>query len=75
MGNILTVHENTGIKVMSEKLDKNFVSEIDHFLGKLRQEVPELASQQQERKKYERINKLRDNIQEKSDDGDLWQGF
>lgn len=60
---------------MAQKIDKSFVSELDQFLDNVRNNVPEKDSQRRERKKYEKINHLRDNPQEKSDSSKIWEDF
>ena len=60
---------------MSNKIDKAFVSELDQFINKLRDNVPENDSQRRERKKYERINRLRDNDQQVGNDLEIWEDF
>ena len=60
---------------MKQKVDKNFVSDVDKELEQLRKTVPENDSQRRERLKYEKINKLRDDVQEESDKSELWEDF
>ena len=56
------------------KSDKKFVSEPDHFLEKMRKQIPENDSQLAERLKYEQVAKLRDKPQAE-DASDLWDKF
>lgn len=60
---------------MSHKIDKSFVSELDQFLEGLRNNISENDSQRRERNKYEKINKLRDSVQKKTDADELWEDF
>ena len=56
------------------KKANNYVSEIDQLLAELRTTVPESDSQRDERKKYERIDRLRDNPTPENKT-DLWEEF
>ena len=56
------------------KKTNNYVSEIDQLLAELREHVSESDSQREERKKYERIDRLRDHPESKDKD-DLWEKF
>lgn len=60
---------------MGSKIDKSFVSDVDQFLTGLRGTVPENDSQRKERKKYERIKKLRDSPQIDTKFVELWEDF
>ncbi len=60
---------------MRQKINKHYVSDIDQFLGELRQEIAESDSQRQERKKYERITLLRDQAVQKDDNSEIWEDF
>ncbi len=65
--------------MMSDRLNKSFVSELDQFLKYLRQTVPKSKAyqieSQIERQAYERIAKLRDNAQPPSDPNAIWEDF
>lgn len=64
---------------MSDRLNKSFVSELDQFLKYLRQTVPKSKAYQleseTERQAYERVAKLRDNVQPPSDPNAIWEDF
>lgn len=57
-----------------QKVDKNYVSEVDLRLAELSKNLPKSNSQQAEIKKYERIYRLRDNpaASHEEDDSTLW---
>ncbi len=55
-------------------IDKKYESELDKFLAKKRSEITESASQQQERLKHDRIQRLRDNP-DAADEQALWDEF
>jgi hypothetical protein len=59
---------------MKQKTDKNFVSEEDKFLSKLRANLPESPSQRQERLKHAAIARKRDHSEAKPNN-DLWEKF
>ncbi len=58
-------------------MQRNFVSEIDHFLAALSQKYPAPSdSQLKLKKKYDRIIKLRDNPEAgKKSTGKIWEAF
>jgi len=60
---------------MASKINKAFVSELDQFLSGLRHSIPENDSQRKERTKYQKLNNLRDNKQESTDESGLWEDF
>lgn len=60
---------------MFSKSNKSFVSEADKCLEQLRKDVPESEEQCKERKKYERINRLRDKASPAAKEGEIWQDF
>ena len=60
---------------MKEKLQRNFVSEIDEFLEKTREQLPLSASQKKEIAKHDKLFKARDNATD-GDSTDLpWEEF
>jgi hypothetical protein len=61
-------------KIETMKKTNNYVSEIDQLLAELRITVPESESQREERKKYDRIDRLRDHPTSEEKD-DLWEEF
>jgi len=57
-------------------IDRNYVSEMDKFLQAF-DEKPESHSESRkaEEEKYKKINKLRDEAQQDSEDSKLWKDF
>ncbi|MCW5589833.1 MAG: hypothetical protein KIT27_09250 [Legionellales bacterium] len=57
------------------KLQRDFVSELDHFLEDINQTISPSASQLAEIKKHQRISQLRDHDEGSNEMDSIWQGF
>jgi hypothetical protein len=56
-------------------LDKAYVSPYDKFLFEFDATHPKTASQLREIEKHQKIAKMRDDKEYKTDQGEIWEGF